>query len=227
MNEASNIGRRRIAAKEESTEVYNKRRKEIIQAAVRVFNRSGFAGASLSAVAAELNIHRASLYYYISSKEDLFDGILREVLEGNAALANRLRTSKASPRRKLHELIVAFMTSYGKNYPLLYIYVRENLSHVNPKRSAWSKVARKLNREVENALIAIIEEGYADRTFRRAGPARIVAYGVLGIIGWTSRWFRPDTSTLSAEEIGRIYADMILCGLESPARDQCRPPAGA
>lgn len=217
MNAASNIHRRRAAAKEDSTVVYNKRREEIIKAAVRVFNRSGFARASLSAVADELNIHRASLYYYISSKEELFDGILREVLERNVVLANRLRASKASPRRKLRRLIIALMTSYGKNYPLLYIYVRENLTHVSPMRSAWSKIARKLNRDVENALISIIEEGYADKTFRRAGPARIVAYGVLGIIGWTNRWFRPDTSELSANEIGRIYAEMILSGLEAPA----------
>lgn len=217
MTASSNIGRRRVAAKEDATEVYHERRREIREAAVRVFNRSGFAGASISAVAAELKIDRASLYYYIASKEELFDEILHDVLERNVALANRLRSSNASPRRKLRELIIALMTSFGENYPLLYIYIRENLSHTTPKRSAFAKTARKLNAEVENALISIIEEGYADKSFRRAGPARIVAYGVLGIIGWTNRWYRPDTSELSADEIGRIYAEMILSGLEAPA----------
>lgn len=217
MTAASNIGKRRAAAKEDATKVYHKRRQEIREAAVEVFNRNGFAGASISAVAAELKIDRASLYYYISSKEELFDEILRDVLERNVALANQLRSSKASPGRKLRELIIAFMTSYGETYPLLYIYVRENLSHTTPKRSAFVKVARKFNAEVEEALISIIEEGYADKTFRRAGPARIVAYGILGIIGWTNRWFRPETSELSADEIGRIFAEMILSGLEAPA----------
>jgi AcrR family transcriptional regulator len=213
---ASAIGKRRSAAKEDSTEVYQKRRKEIGLAAVRVFNRLGFTGASISAVAAELDIDRASLYYYISSKEELFDEILREVIERNASISRRILASKVSPRRKLHELIIALMSSYGENYPLIYIYIRENLAHVSDKRSAWSKYMRKLNREIENAVIAIIEEGYADKSFRNVGSSKVVAYGVLGVLGWTHRWFKPETSDVSAEEIGKIYAEMILSGLESP-----------
>ena len=108
---ASAIGKRRSAAKEDSTEVYQKRRKEIGLAAVRVFNKLGFTGASISAVAAELDIDRASLYYYISSKEELFDEILREVIERNASISRRILASKVSPRRKLRELIIALMSS--------------------------------------------------------------------------------------------------------------------
>lgn len=215
MAAGSGIGKRRSAAKEDSTESYRKRRKEIGEAAVRVFNQRGFTGASISAVAAELDIDRASIYYYISSKEELFDEILREVIERNASIATRILTSKVSPRRKLRDVIVALMTSYGENYPLIYIYIRENLSHVSDKRSAWSKHMRKLNREIENAITAMIEEGYADKSFRNVGSPRVVTYGILGIIGWTHRWFRPDKSDVSAEEIGRIYAEMILSGLES------------
>ena len=75
---------------------------------------------------------------------------------------------------------------------------------------------RALNREIENAIIAIVEEGYADKSFRNVGASQVVAYGVLGIIGWTHRWFRPEKSSESAEEIGKVYAEMILSGLESP-----------
>jgi TetR/AcrR family transcriptional regulator, cholesterol catabolism regulator len=212
---ASAIGKRRSAAKEEGTEVYQKRRKEIAEAAVNVFNKLGFTGASITAVAAELDIDRASLYYYISSKEELFDEIIREVIERNAALARKVRNSKVPPRRKLREMITALMTSYGDSYPLIYIYIRENLSHVSDRRSAWSKQMKKLNREIEDTIIAIIEEGYADKSFRNVGSARVVAYGILGVIGWTHRWFKPGKSEVSAAEIGKTYAEMILCGLES------------
>lgn len=212
---ASAIGKRRSAAREDGSAVYQKRRKEIGEAAVRVFNKLGFTGASISAVAAELDIDRASLYYYISSKEELFDEVLREVIERNAAIASRIKASKVSPRRKLRDMIIALMSSYGEHYPLIYIYIRENLSHVSDRRSAWSKQMKKLNREIENALISIIEEGYADKSFRNVGSSKVVAYGVLGIIGWTHRWFKPDSSEVSAEEIGKTYAEMILSGLES------------
>jgi AcrR family transcriptional regulator len=211
----SGIGKRRTAAKEDSSASYQKRRKEIAEAAIRVFNRLGFKGASMSAVAAELEIDRASLYYYISSKEALFDEVLREVVARNTSIATNILASKVSPRRKLRDLIVALMSSYAEHYPLFFIYIRENLAHVSEPRSAWSKHMRKLNRQFEDALIGIIEEGYADKSFRNVGPSRVVAYGVLGIVGWTHRWYRPGQSDVSAFEIGRIYADMILAGLEA------------
>jgi len=54
--EGSGIGKRRSAAKEEATFAYQTRRRGIVEAAVRVFNRDGFKGASISSVAAEPNI---------------------------------------------------------------------------------------------------------------------------------------------------------------------------
>ena len=75
---------------------------------------------------------------------------------------------------------------------------------------------RDLNRQTTEAIIAIIEQGYADKSFRNVGSAGVVAYGVLGVVGWTHRWFRPGQSEVSAEEVGKIYAEMILAGIESP-----------
>lgn len=214
-NVASAIGKRRSAAREEGTAVYQKRRKEIAEAAVRVFNRLGFAGASISAVAAELEIDRASLYYYISSKEELFDEILREVVGQTAALSKSIEAGPGDPRSRLRGLIVALMTSYADSYPMMYIYVRENLSQLGTRRASWAKHMRKLNREIEDAVIAIVEAGYADGSFRQVGPARIVAFGILGMLGWTHRWFRPTRSDLSAEQIASTYAEMVISGLDA------------
>ena len=212
----SGIGKRRTAAREDSSVSHQARRKEIGEAAIRVFNRMGFQRASMTAVAAELNIDRASLYYYISSKEELFDEIVRTVVERNLALAKKIQASDMRPRRKLSNLIIALMSSYGEHYPLIYIYIRENLSNVSDKRSEWSRYMRDLNKQMSDAVIAIIEQGYADKSFRNVGSSKVVAYGVLGIVGWTNRWFRPADSDVNAEEIGKIYAEMVLAGLESP-----------
>lgn len=212
----SGIGQRRSTLREESRDKYMARRREIAEAAVRVFNRVGFERASLRAVAEEMGVDRASLYYYISSKEELFDEVVRTVVERNLELTKKIQSSDMSPRRKLRELIVALMVSYGEHYPLFYIYIRENLSHVNESRNEWSRYMRDLNRQTSDAVIAMIEQGYTDGSFRNVGDPRVVAYGVLGVVGWTYRWFRPDQSPVSASEIGKTYAEMILSGLESP-----------
>jgi TetR/AcrR family transcriptional regulator, cholesterol catabolism regulator len=215
MTKASSIGRRRSAARTDSSESYKQRRAEIVAAAVRVFNRVGLEGASIAAVAAEANIDRASIYYYISSKEELFDELVQTVVERNLDIVQRIHASAMSAKGKLRELISALMISYGEHYPLFYIYIRENLSHVTGERMKWARYMRKLNREHVDLIIAIIEQGYADGSLRRVGPARVIAYGLLGILGWTHRWFRPQESDVSAGEIGKTYAELLLGGLES------------
>ncbi len=211
----SGIGKRRAAAKQDGAAAYQQRRKEIAIAAARVFNRRGLQGTTISAVAEELSIDRASLYYYISCKEELFDEVIREASEENVANARRIQASEDTPHQKLRALICGLMETYGKHYPLLYIYIRENLSHVGAKRSKWARQMQKINRDYDDAVVSIIEQGYADGSFRNLGSPRIVAYGILGMINWSNRWFRPAEYTETATEIGKTYADMIIGGLDS------------
>ena len=211
----SGIGRRRSAAKADGAQGYSDRRNEIAEAAARVFNRKGYQATTLANVAAELGIDRASLYYYVSDKGELFDSVVRDATIRNVASARAIEASEAPPPEKLRRLIVDLMSSYSANYPLLYIYIRENLKQVADTRSEWAREMRQLNQEYENAVIAIVEQGYADGSFRDLGPARVVAYGIIGMIGWTNRWFRPETSEHAADTIGESFAAMVLGGLKA------------
>ncbi|MES2492817.1 MAG: TetR/AcrR family transcriptional regulator, partial [Pseudomonadota bacterium] len=198
MSKGSVIKQRREAAEADPV-AYQNRRKEIAEAAVRVFDRLGFQKASISAVAQEMKVDRSSLYYYISSKEELFDEVVRTVVERNLDLVRRIADSNLRPSRKLREMITSLMNSYGEHYPLFYIYIRENLSHVSNERSEWSRHMKAINRQTTDAMISVIEEGFADGSFRKVKSARVVAYGIFGVIGWTHRWFRPDDCEASAE----------------------------
>lgn len=211
----SEIGRRRKAAKTDARASYQVRRQEIVNAAAQVFNRMGLKGASLSAVATELGVDRATLYYYFSSKEQLFDEIVGSVLEENERLARRIAESTISPSRKLRELIIAFMQSYANNYPLMFIYIREDLAHVSDKRSTWSENMRSLNRSIEQSFITIIKQGFDDGSLRQIGSAPTIAFGILGMLNWSHRWFRPDRSE-SAAEVGKVFAELAMAGLDTP-----------
>jgi TetR/AcrR family transcriptional regulator, cholesterol catabolism regulator len=209
----SQIGRRRDLALEKGSESYQEKRQEIAKAAAHLFNEKGFRGTSLTAVAENLGIDRATLYYYISNKQELFDEVVREASETNVAAAEAARSSDVAPLEKLRMLITELMNSYAANYPLLYVYIRENLSHVDAERSDWSKYMRSLNHRYEDAVIAIVQEGIDNGTIRPLASARVLAFGVIGMVGWTNRWFVPDRSPESADVIGTAYADMVLKGL--------------
>ncbi len=211
----SEIGRRRKSALDKGSASYQQRRREIAHVAAEIFNARGFKGTSLSAVAEALGTDRASLYYYIANKRELFDEVVREVSEANVATAQSVLSSAAPPLEKLRTLVIELMRSYGAHYPLLYVYIREDLARVETDRTTWSQFMRGVNRQYEDAIIAIVQEGIDDGSIRPMASARVLAFGVMGMINWTNRWFVPDRSPDTAEEIGTAYADLVVAGLRT------------
>lgn len=226
----SRIGKRRAAARSEGGRAYHKRRREVKAAAAKVFDERGFRGTTISAIAEELGIDRASVYYYIANKEELFDDVIRESAEENIATVRRIQRSRASPPDKLYSVCRELMESYGdKHYPLLYVFIRENLNQVARSRTLWAQQMKDLGRAYEQSVIAIIEQGYADGSLRNIGSARTIAFGIIGMLGWTNRWYRPEQSTLSAREIGEVYAELVVSGLRSgqPSTQRKQPERAA
>lgn len=214
---ASGIARRRAAARDESNPLYVQRRREIVEAAARVFKDKGLQGTRFGDIAAACGGDRASLYYYFTSKEELFHEVVREAALDNLARARRIRDGAGSVPDKLRGLIQDLMRSYGENYPILYVYIQENLKHVDAKHAAWADDMRRVNREYERLIIGLVEQGVAEGSLRDTGPAWVVAYGVMGMLGWTNRWFNPDESSASAADIAAAFADTVLLGLAVPA----------
>ncbi len=211
----SDIGRRRSLALDKGSESYQQRRREVARVAAEIFNQRGFRGTSLSAVAEALGTDRASLYYYIANKRELFDEVVREVSEANVATAEAVLAKEVPALEKLRNVVIELMRSYGDHYPLLYVYIRENLSHVESDRTEWSQFMRTINRKYEEAIIAIVQEGLDDGTIRPLASARVLAFGVIGMIGWTNRWFVPERSPDSADSIGTAFAEMAVAGLRA------------
>ena len=77
------------------------------------------------------------------------------------------------------------------------------------------KQMKKLNHDYDEAVTAIIEEGYRDGSFRNIGPARIVGFGIIGMLNWTNRWFVPGKTKVPSEQIGAMFADLVTAGLQS------------
>jgi AcrR family transcriptional regulator len=211
--EVSNIARRRAAALGDGRGDYVERRREIVAAASQVFKERGFGGTTLKHVAEALDIDRASLYYYVGSKDELFHEIVTEAASNNVAAAAAIRDSSDPAPEKLRRVVEGLMLSYAASYPALYVLIQENLNHVAPKHSEWAAQMRETNREYMSILIEIIQAGQDDGSLQATTPAWLVAYGVMGMVGWTNRWFNPNESPLTADEIGSAFSDILLGGL--------------
>ena len=212
----SAISRRRANAKTTKKANYHERRAEIVAAAAELFKAKGYRGTTLADIAGAVGSDRASLYYYIGGKDELLDEVVTDVVRANLARAEDIRDSDADAPAKLRRLITELMVSYATHYPFLYVYLQENLAHVAKSREKWSKQMRGINRRWEAAVESMVVQGIDEGSLRSVTDPRIVAYGIIGMVSWTNRWFNPATSKVDAVTIGEAYAEMVLGGLVVP-----------
>jgi len=83
-------------------------KKNIIEAAREFFSEYGYLGASMSDIAARLNITKAALYYHFAGKAEIFKNVLDEAFAELSQALNQAKSEKA-PEKKLENLIKAYL----------------------------------------------------------------------------------------------------------------------
>lgn len=223
----SRIGRRRAAALADGAEAYAERRQAVIQAAAVVFGEKGFSGATLADIADSLQMDRASLYYYIASKDEAFHEIVRDAAETNAVQAETIRDRSGTAPDKLRRLITALMVSYAE-HPFLLVYIQEDLTRAMKGKTARAREMQQIHRRYDEAVVGIIEAGFADKSLRPVASARLLANAIIGMVNWSHRWYRAKTPGMPPPaDIGDAFADAILGGVAAHAKGRAGRGAGA
>ena len=218
----SDIARRRAAALAEGGRSYQRKRAALLQAAAKVFREKGYRGATLNDIAAELGTERGSLYYYVSGKDELFHEIVKVAAAANVERLDEIRHGPGSPADKLRAAIVALMTSYDEHYPYLYVYVQEDIGQVAGDDARFADEMKAIDRQYTQAFTDLVQEGLDDGSLQSAAPAQVTAYGIIGMVNWTHRWYRQE-GPLTAAEIGEAFAAMVLDGLQAKPVRPSRP----
>ncbi|GAA1009821.1 TetR family transcriptional regulator [Acrocarpospora pleiomorpha] len=220
----SDISRRRKIAAREQSAVYVERRQALMKAAAETFREQGLDGASLNDIASRAKLDRASLYYYVSSKEELYRALVEEIVQKNVEQVEIVRSGAGTGADKLREMIRLLMKSYAENYPHLYIFVAEDFGRRGPGRRQgrssakvaesqdWRAELSKLGDLYHTAVRDIVTEGFGDGSLSSPLSPGLVAHGVIGMVSWSHRWFDPDGRT-TAKEIAEGFVHMVLDGL--------------
>ncbi|MFD2138335.1 TetR/AcrR family transcriptional regulator [Novosphingobium resinovorum] len=90
MSKVSNYSRRRESAQNEGGADYAAKREELVRIAARLFKEQGYQATKLADIAREAGMDRATVYYYVGSKEEFFRVTVEGVLDANIAEAQKL-----------------------------------------------------------------------------------------------------------------------------------------
>lgn len=184
------------------------RRREVMAAATAVFSERGYRAASMNDIAAKLGMGKASLYHYVSSKEEVLIELYEDVLRENVIAARRI-AGDGSPA--LAELIADRVAYTCLNQELLRVFFEEEAELPARHQSRLISVRH----EYEQTLLDMVARGEQAGEFTLATTPQIFVNTVLGAANWTYKWYQPE-GPLSPEELGSQMASILLATLRSP-----------
>jgi AcrR family transcriptional regulator len=183
----------------------DRRRKEILHAALRAFREKGYHGTTLDDIAERFGVRKTALYHYFPDKEAILYACHQESL-GELDRIIRGTRGLATAGERLAYVIrehVKVMTDTLEGSPLAF-----EVTALSPERQRAVIAGRD---RYERALRRIIARGVAEHEFRPLNP-KIAVFAILGSINWISRWYHPE-GALHAEELGREFAEHLVGGL--------------
>jgi TetR/AcrR family fatty acid metabolism transcriptional regulator len=182
----------------------------ILDAAVRVFARSGYHAARVADIAEEAGVAHGLLYHYFPSKEEVLATIFRENWR---RLVDRFRGVAASDERadeKLRGIAKILLRTWRNDPDLVRVMVREVargpqlLEQVDEIREGFLTIQR------------IVEQGQDEGVFRRELDSRLVSwifYGALEelLTGWALGQLPDGDAEVARAE--RTIVDVVCGGI--------------
>jgi AcrR family transcriptional regulator len=180
------------------------KRIEVLDAAARVFNRSGLTNTSLDEIAREVGVSKTSLYYYLKNKEDLiFQCYVRACEMGLAHLHAAAQEGETGLER-------------------IRLYVRNQTRPGNPPAAALSEIAflspehqaevRRLARLNDEMMRGFIRQGVEDGTIAPCDPT-LANFALIGTFLWIGIWRREGAGRLSESQVAEIFWQVFERGL--------------
>jgi AcrR family transcriptional regulator len=192
--------------------VHRKKRKQILDAAIRVFADHGYHGARVGDIAQDAGVAYGLLYHYFASKDD----VLRTIFVENwGELIERFRAVEDADEpapEKLEGIAKILLRTWRNDPALVTVMVREvaRSQHIQDQvlevREAFAIVQR------------VIEQGQRDGSFRRDVDARLASWLLYGgleevLTGWVLGQL-PDGDD-EVERAERTAIDLALRGLSA------------
>jgi AcrR family transcriptional regulator len=164
-------------------------REKIIAAATLVFAERGKFGARMEEIAARARVNKAMLYYYYSSKENLYREVLRTILAQNLREVFQAFQREAGRRGKPEDLLELLSRTYYKVFSRRPSYTRILFEAVANEPGEVRKIVRSLKEESDfihpERVIALFKSRISRGEFRDVDPRQVL----VSIIGMNLIYF--------------------------------------
>ena len=182
------------------------KRDAIIRAATAIINEKGFALATMTEIAASLNLRDAALYYYFPNKQALVYACHVQSLERFERLLAEANESGGTGAHRLEDFIYRMLDDSDRNGPQLYFGDHSYLDEGS--RDTIDRWAERLTEMLEQFLKDGVEDGSVSPC-----ETRLVVQLFLGMLIWLAKWV-PSVKGLTVDRLMSAIGAFSLQGLE-------------
>ncbi len=187
------------------------RREQVLDTAARMFFERGYEATTTQDIGAALGLLKGSVYYYISSKEELLFELIEQYHDDTRVYFEAILASEASALEKLAALIATETAHTATNLTKSSLFYTEWRSLSPERRHSILEERRRHEKAVEQW----IQEAQAAGDIRADVDPKIATLAIFGMVNSVYRWFSGD-GRRTAEQIGQSFSDLVLNGLTPP-----------
>jgi len=202
------------------------RRRQILDAAVRVFARQGFHTCRVSDIADEAGVAYGLVYHYFQSKEQVLDTLFLERWSILLDAIKGIGDGPGSARDKLADITGFIVDSYSHDPELMKVIIVE----VTRAANSFGQTHLSQIRQAYTGIADIVRLAQGDGSFRPDISPEFAALAFYGTIeqvltGWIFGLL--ETGEAEFEEAKRFVVETVCGGLEaippSTVLDSARP----
>lgn len=161
------------------------KRRQILDAAIRVFARQGFHATRVSDIADEAGVAYGLVYHYFSSKEEVLNELFSERWSLLLAAIDEADRSEATPRAKLETVAGFIVDSYRHDPELMKVIIVE----VTRAANSFGRTHLPEIRRAYESIAKIVTDGQGAGAFRGDIDATFASMSFYGAIeqllsGW-------------------------------------------
>ena len=190
------------------------RRAELIDVATKMFLERGFHNTSIRDIVRACTFNVASLYMYVSSKEDILFLVAQDLMNN---IAEKLAETKLDPTSHERSLEIGFASYcqivYKYRRPIRLLYREVGFLPSEPRANVIATVS-----SVIGYFEDIVAKGIDAGVFRRV-PSRLAGLDVMFIAHMIALHTREIRSLVDLDDFIKYQLDSIFAGLlENPRR---------
>jgi len=197
------------------------RRKEIIQAAQRVFFSSGFDQCTMDDIAEAAELSKGTLYLYFRSKEELHLAVAYDSIRLLNVRTNKAVDEEGDAIEKLRRMGLACV-EFSRTHPdhMKAILTLENVEPGGISISSTEVQDLIFNESTVGSVIRVVEQGVQEKLIRSDLPATLIAHtlwmSVLSVIRFvTMKSALVSMLGLTPERVYQSYFELLTNGIKS------------